>query len=59
METLHRTVTVIVSTIGLILGGWFGYDLAGPIGVLMFVPLGALAGLILSTLSWRIIYLLG
>ncbi len=59
MAKLYNAITFILSTVGLILGGWFGYELAGPIGVLIFVPLGALAGLLLSVLNWRLLYFLG
>jgi hypothetical protein len=59
MGKLHQAVGFILSTIGLILGGWLGYELAGLIGVLVFTPLGALAGLILSILNWRLFYFLG
>jgi hypothetical protein len=58
MGRLHKAITIILSAIGLILGGWLGYELAGPIGVLVFTPLGALAGSILSILNWRLLYYL-
>jgi len=59
MGKLHKAIAIILSTVGLILGGWLGYELAGPIGVLVFTPLGALAGLIFSILNWRRLYFLG
>ncbi|RYG95223.1 MAG: hypothetical protein EON58_14630 [Alphaproteobacteria bacterium] len=59
MRILTNAVAFILSTAGLIIGGWFGYDLAGPIGVLVFTPLGALGGLLVSILNWRLLYLLG
>jgi hypothetical protein len=59
MGNLHKATTIILSIIGLILGGWLGYELAGPIGVLVFTPLGALAGLVVSFLNWRLLYFLG
>lgn len=43
---------------GLIIGGWLGYQLAGILGVLMFVPVGAIVGLCAGLMGWRIIYLL-
>lgn len=58
MGKLHNAITIILSTVGLILGGWLGYELAGPIGVMVFTPLGALAGLVLSILNWRLLYFL-
>lgn len=59
MRKLHTAVTLILSTTGLIVGGWLGYELVGPMGVLVFTSLGALAGLVLSTINWRLLYLLG
>jgi hypothetical protein len=46
-----QAITIFLGTIGLIVGGWLGYELAGPIGVLVFTPLGALAGSILNILD--------
>lgn len=59
MEKIGNALICILSIVGLILGGWLGYQLAGPIGVVVFVPLGALAGLIVGFLNWRLILLLG
>lgn len=58
MEKLHKAIIRLMSAIGLFLGGWFGYEFAGPIGVLLFVPLGTPAGLIMGVLNWRLILLL-
>ncbi|TBB26325.1 hypothetical protein ELH48_03590 [Rhizobium ruizarguesonis] len=57
MVKLHETITTLLSIVGLLLGAWLGYEIAGILGVLMFVPVGALAGLCLGLLGWRIIYL--
>ncbi|NKK59937.1 hypothetical protein ELH40_07605 [Rhizobium ruizarguesonis] len=57
MVKLHETITTLLSIVGLLLGAWLGYEIAGIFGVLMFVPVGALAGLCLGLLGWRIIYL--
>ncbi len=59
MRKLHNAITFILSTLGLVLSGWLGYELGGLIGVLLFTPLGALAGLVLSILNWRLLYFLG
>lgn len=58
MTTLHKTITTLLSTVGLIIGGWLGYHLAGILGVLMFVPVGAVVGLCAGLMGWRIFYLL-
>ncbi|TBD43429.1 MULTISPECIES: hypothetical protein [Rhizobium] len=58
MTRLHKTITTLLSTVGLIIGGWLGYQLAGILGVLMFVPVGAIVGLWAGLMGWRIIYLL-
>ncbi|MBY5701023.1 hypothetical protein [Rhizobium leguminosarum] len=58
MTRLHKTITTLLSTMGLIIGGWLGYQLAGILGVLMFVPVGAIVGLCAGLMGWRIIYLL-
>lgn len=59
MGKLRNAITFILSAIGLLIGGWLGYELAGVIGVLVFTPFGALAGLVLSILNWRLLCLLG
>lgn len=59
MRKLHNAITLILSTAGLFAGGWLGYELAGPLGALVLTPLGALTGLVLSTLNWRLLYILG
>jgi hypothetical protein len=58
MTRLHKTITTLLSTLGLIIGGWLGYRLAGILGVLMFVPVGAIVGLCVGLMGWRIVYLL-
>ncbi|TAV45350.1 hypothetical protein ELI30_27230 (plasmid) [Rhizobium leguminosarum] len=58
MTRLHQTITTLLSTMGLIIGGWLGYQLAGILGVLMFMPVGAIAGLCAGLMGWRIIDLL-
>ncbi|WP_163880923.1 MULTISPECIES: hypothetical protein [Rhizobium] len=56
MTRLRKTITTLLSTLGLIIGGWLGYQLAGILGVLMFVPVGAIVGLCAGLMGWRIIY---
>ncbi|NKM65311.1 hypothetical protein GFL58_30820 [Rhizobium leguminosarum bv. viciae] len=58
MTTLHKTITTLLSTMGLIVGGWLGYQLAGTLGALMFLAVGAIVGLFAGLMGWRIIYLL-
>ncbi|MBY5539333.1 hypothetical protein HFO60_04620 [Rhizobium leguminosarum] len=58
MTTLHKTITTLLSTMGLIVGGWLGYQLAGILGALMFLAVGAIVGLCAGLMGWRIIYLL-
>jgi|EndMetStandDraft_8_1072994.scaffolds.fasta_scaffold8701559_1 hypothetical protein len=58
MGKLHKAIALIQTTIGLILVGWLGFELAGPIGILVFTPLGAMVGLVLSILNWRLHYFL-
>ena len=58
MTRLHKAITTLLSTMGLIIGGWLGYQLAGMLGVLMFMPVGAIVGLCAGLMGWRIIYLL-
>ncbi|MCS4244713.1 hypothetical protein M2418_004254 [Rhizobium sp. BIGb0125] len=58
MGKLHKAIALNLITIGLILVGWLGYELAGPIEILVFTPLGAMLGLVLSILNWRLLYFL-
>lgn len=58
MIRLHKTITTLLSIVGLLLGGWLGYEIAGIVGVLMFVPVGAIVGLCAGLLGWRVICLL-
>jgi hypothetical protein len=44
MERLHRIFMTITSTLGLILGIWLGFDLAGVLGAMAFAPAGAFLG---------------
>jgi hypothetical protein len=58
MVRLHKTITTLLGILGLIVCGWWGYEIAGTLGILMFVPVGALVGLCLGLLGWRTIYML-
>lgn len=50
--------TILLSILGLIFGGVLGFGSAGIFGALMFALVGAIVGLCLGLLGWRIIYLL-
>ncbi|TBD04768.1 hypothetical protein ELH21_10330 [Rhizobium leguminosarum] len=58
MTRLHQTITTLLSTVGLIVGGLLGYQLAGILGVLRFMPVGAIVGRCAGLMGWRTIYLL-
>ena len=55
MGKLHNIITTILSTIGLVLGIWGGYELAGILGAILFAPVGAFAGLAVGVLHVRLL----
>ncbi|TBY61823.1 hypothetical protein E0H46_28630 [Rhizobium leguminosarum bv. viciae] len=52
MTRLHKTTRTVLSTMGLIIGGLLGYQLAGILGLVMFVPVGAIVGLCAGLMGW-------
>lgn len=58
MGKLQQMITTILSLIGLVGGAVVGYQTAGILGIVVFTPLGALAGLILGCLGWHALFLL-
>ncbi|WP_420854856.1 hypothetical protein [Shinella kummerowiae] len=55
---MHNIITTILSTLGLFLGVWVGYELAGILGAITFAPVGALVGFAVSVLHIRLLMFL-
>jgi hypothetical protein len=55
MGKVHSIITIILSVLGLFLGAWGGYDLAGIVGAIMFAPIGAFVGLVVGALHIRLL----
>lgn len=53
MSKARRVSMFILSTLGLLLAGLLGFHLAGVLAMIIFAPLGALAGLILGSATLR------
>ncbi|MCT7662848.1 hypothetical protein N5B53_03105 [Shinella kummerowiae] len=58
MGKVHNIITTILSTLGLFLGVWVGYELAGILGAITFAPVGALVGFAVSVLHIRLLMFL-
>jgi hypothetical protein len=55
MGKIHNAITTIPSTVGLFVGLWGGYDIAGIPGAITFAPMGAFAGLTIGMLHIRLL----
>ena len=44
MASFRNVLAIAVSIVGLLVGGWIGYDLAGILGAMLFIPVGAWVG---------------
>jgi hypothetical protein len=51
MSMVRKTIAVILSSVCLMLAAWLGFHLAGVIALILFAPLGALAGFLLESMS--------
>jgi hypothetical protein len=58
MGKVHNIITTILSTLGLFLGAWGGYDLAGILGAIVFAPVGALVCFVVSVVHVRLLMFL-
>lgn len=54
MTRLRNIFVVVVSTIGLFAGGWIGYDLAGILGAILFIPVGAWVGAVVGSAPFNL-----
>ncbi|MGQ3211524.1 MAG: hypothetical protein ACT6U0_21450 [Shinella sp.] len=56
MGKVHNIITTILSVVGLFLGAWGGYELAGILGAITFAPIGAFVGLVVGALHIRLLH---
>ncbi|MCJ8053263.1 hypothetical protein GB928_015490 [Shinella curvata] len=57
MGKIHNAITTILSTVGLFVGLWGGYDIAGILGAITFAPVGAFVGCTIGMLHIRLLTL--
>ncbi|WP_313531808.1 hypothetical protein [Shinella sp.] len=55
MGKIHNAITTILSTVGLFLGLWGGYDIAGIPGAITIAPVGAFVGCTIGMLHIRLL----
>ena len=55
MTKLRNIFVMIVSIVGLLAGGWIGYELAGILGAILFIPVGAWIGALVGSAPFNLV----